>query len=1000
MPQSDGPESNGHRIVSLLSAQIHFARPWFGTGPSTGLRATTYSTATRLTRPSILCNLDKLAGCLYDLNLTQQLWRRFVGSGGPMSDGDRKVVSVGSRIAKFIGSKATRERKMQAAAMQAEFTLRDTLIILCYLSRDPDSEIAAQARKNLIPAARTWFTRPDRPELPEPIHAIVLKVIEKIGLGKEEAGSAYSDTVVGNIGLLGLGEIIQAVDHNNRTAHIVLEHEGSRATIYTESGKVVGAVSNGQDGLDAVYRAFGWLHASFKYSHAEPGAFANPIRVNTLNLVMDALEKAPEEDPFQNQASREWRVEGSLKIMNIFEIAEIFEMNSKQAVCRLIREAEEGTLYFKNGRIANAALAEMAGMEAACHLLAWPNAQFIITRGGEGIPEVIHVGMQNLVIEAMRLLDEGVTATERIASELAVMNELFEGRDIITLPVLEKVRLVFAEDQMAREVLEADANPVVRKAIKVKISKTVHKYLSSATDHNIRLKAAKGVVPLSTTEKLVLLSYLSHDESQEIREQARQTLESLDMPTYRKGFGADLHPSVMDFLIRETVKDPALINFAASCETILEETALHILNTWKSPAVLQTMLENRRLLERSPAVVYRLREVMGDDSRAQTALDVFEEAILQGQTDLKVEGPLHLVGLGGLLRAARQGNRSGTIVLESSAKSGRVFFKKGKLIGATCGDLQGLSAIRALLDGDQSRFRYTLRTRFHTENIDHAETDEILAWPSMAPREADSQSLRLITGGLAVMDVYEILSALEGTPAPVAVTVVCEEGTGEVVRDRGRVLHVHVEGKETPLQAMAAISSWSGTRFLARKAVDGYPVTVDKPLQDFFSEAMRLMPEEMTRVARPGELPEWELSESEYESLYHKILEMGVAEKIKLAFLGSKEARDILVRDSNKLVAVAVVKSPKIQESEIESISKSKHVCEDVLRQIASTKEWAKSYTIKLNLASNSKTPLPIAMKFLPHFRELDLRRLAKSKNVSSVLATQARRMAEAKGGD
>jgi hypothetical protein len=357
------------------------------------------------------------------------------------------------------------------------------------------------------------------------------------------------------------------------------------------------------------------------------------------------------------------------------------------------------------------------------------------------------------------------------------------------------------------------------------------------------------------------------------------------------------------------------------------------------------------------------------------------------------------VGLGGLLRAARQGNRSGTIVLESATGSGRVFFKRGKLIGATCGDLQGLPAVRAILEDDQSRFRYTLRTRFHVENIDHAATEEILGWASMAPRDAESHGLRLITGGLTVMDAYEVLSALEGTPVPVAVTLVCEEGTGEIVRDKSHVLHVHVEGKETPLQAMAAISSWSGTRFVARKAVGGFPVTVDKPLQDFFAEAMRLIPEEMIRAARPGELPEWELSEGEYESLYHRILEMGVAEKIKLAFLGSKEARDILVRDPNKLVAVAVVKSPKIQESEIESISKSKHVAEDVLRQIAGTKEWVKSYNIKLNLTSNPKTPLPIAMKFLAHLRELDLRRLAKSKNVSSVLATQARRLAEAKSG-
>ena len=96
--------------------------------------------------------------------------------------------------------------------------------------------------------------------------------------------------------------------------------------------------------------------------------------------------------------------------------------------------------------------------------------------------------------------------------------------------------------------------------------------------------------------------------------------------------------------------------------------------------------------------------------------------------------------------------------------------------------------------------------------------------------------------------------------------------------------------------------------------------------------------------------------------------------------MGNREARDILVRDPNKMVAIAAVRSPKIQESEIDAISKSKHVCDDVLRQIATTKEWSKLYHIKLNLTNNSKTPIPIVMQFLPHLRELDLRRLAKSK--------------------
>jgi hypothetical protein len=920
-----------------------------------------------------------------------------------MSDAEKKIVAVGSRLAKFIGAKASREKKLQAAAMQAEFTLHDTLIILCYLSRDSDAEVSAQARKNLIPAARNWYSRPDRPELPDPIREIVLKVIEKIGMGEkaETAGTTYSEKVGGNIGLLGLGELLQAIDHNNRTARITLSLGEQTATLYTEGGKVVGAVAGDDDGLGAVYKAFGWVDASFSYVHALPGHFNNPININTLNLVMAALEHTPDVDPFEDEASRNWSVDGHLKIMNIFEISEIFEMNSKQAVCRLKRDGEQGDLYFKKGRIVNAALGDLAGTDAAYHILAWPNAHFSIRRGHEDVPEVIHAGMQNLIIEAMRLLDEGVTVTARIASELALVNELFEGQDIVTLPILEKVRLVFSEDQQARDALESDANPLVRKAIRVKISKTVHKYLNPATEHEIRLRAARGKAPVSTTEKLVLLSYLSHDESQEIREEAKKTLGSLDLPTYRKGFGSDLHPSVMDFLIRETIRDESLITMAAASPAIMEETALHILDSWASPKMLSTVLENRKLLETSPAVVSKVAALADDEPALVQRIDGLEESLLQGQGTIKVEGPLAFCGLAGLIRAASQGARSGTIILEAVKHSGRVFFRRGRVVGAIWGSLEGKEAIEAILQVPDLKFRYTLRTHFHVENVDPLVAEELLhkaaAGPSM-PEEGETW-LRLMSGSPEAMDVFEVLSALEGTPVPMEVSLLCEEGSGEIFRDRARILHAHVEGKEGPLESMAAMIAWNSTRFLVRHAHQQFPITVDKPLADFFTDAIKLIPKEITRVARPGELPEWELSETQYESLYNQILRMGVADKVKLAFLGSREARDILVRDPNKMVALAAVRSPKIQESEIDAISKSKHVCEEVLRQIASTKEWSKLYHIKMNLAFNSKTPVPIVVQFLPHLRELDLRKLAKSKNVSQVVATQARRIAETKSG-
>ncbi len=917
-----------------------------------------------------------------------------------MTDQDKKVVSVGSRVASYIGGKATREKKMQAAAMQVEFTVRDTLIILCYLAKDSDPEISSQARKNLIAAARSWYTRPDRPELPEPIHQVVTQVIDRIGLPDKGAESkAGQEEVTGNIGLLGLGEIIQTIDHNHRTVCIMLNQASETAAVYTDRGKVIGAVADDLDGLEALYKAFGWIDAGFSYLHSEPGTFQNRINVNTLNLVMDALERSSDRDPYETEGSRTWKVIGDLRIMNLFEIAEIFEMNSKQAVCRLKQDGEEGFLYFRNSRIINASLKDLTGMDAACHLFAWPNAQFEIFRGGEDAEEVIHVGMQNLIIEAMRLLDEGVTVTDKIANELALINELFDGRDVITLTVLEKVRLVFSEDERAREVLENDSNPLVRKALKVSISKTVYRYLNPATEYDQRLKAARGLVPLSTTERLVLLSYLSHDESSEIRDEAKKTLESLDITTYRRGLGTDLHPSVMDFLIRETIRDESLIRVAASSENILEETALHILDKWNTPELCTALLDNKPLREKSPSVIAKLAGVRSDDAPFMRRIEELEESILLGSTDIKVEGPLSYFGLGGLLRAAKQGGRSGTIVLESPARTARVFFKKGKIVGASTGSLVGIDALKVLSEPQDFRFRYLLRTYFHQENLDPLQADELLSTTAAGPyhEAASSAGLLLVTGHPAAMDMFEVLSGLEGVPEPIMLSLMCEEGSGEIYRDRNHILDVTIEGINDPQEAMAAMLSWTGVRFLVRKAPKDHRARLSKSLQDFYSESLKLIPEDIIRITSPGQLPEWELSEAEFESLYHRILQMGVADKIKLALFGNKEARDILIRDPNKIVALSVIKSPKIMDAEVDAISKSRHVSEDVLRHIAGTKEWIRSYSIKMNLVENAKTPIPIAMKILSQIREPDLRKLAKNKNVSQVIATQARRLAETK---
>ena len=71
---------------------------------------------------------------------------------------------------------------------------------------------------------------------------------------------------------------------------------------------------------------------------------------------------------------------------------------------------------------------------------------------------------------------------------------------------------------------------------------------------------------------------------------------------------------------------------------------------------------------------------------------------------------------------------------------------------------------------------------------------------------------------------------------------------------------------------------------------------------------------------------------------------MSVVQKVKAAFTGTKEERMILIRDSNKLVARAVMQSPKLTEDEVENYASMKDVCEDALRVITLNRKFMKLY--------------------------------------------------------
>ena len=134
-------------------------------------------------------------------------------------------------------------------------------------------------------------------------------------------------------------------------------------------------------------------------------------------------------------------------------------------------------------------------------------------------------------------------------------------------------------------------------------------------------------------------------------------------------------------------------------------------------------------------------------------------------------------------------------------------------------------------------------------------------------------------------------------------------------------------------------------------------------------------------------------------SMLNRVLRMSMKDRVKLAMKGDREARNILIRDPNRIVAQAVMQNPRITEQEVEKIASMRTVPEDVLRQIAASRQWSRIYTIVHNLARNPRTPLSNVMGILTRLQLRDLIAISKNRNVSDAVRRQASRISLTRKG-
>ncbi len=133
-------------------------------------------------------------------------------------------------------------------------------------------------------------------------------------------------------------------------------------------------------------------------------------------------------------------------------------------------------------------------------------------------------------------------------------------------------------------------------------------------------------------------------------------------------------------------------------------------------------------------------------------------------------------------------------------------------------------------------------------------------------------------------------------------------------------------------------------------------------------------------------------AEARRQSISQQLSAMGFTQKLKAAVKGTREMRSILIRDPSKMIAAAVLSSPKVTDAEVAGFARMGNVSEDVLRIIGNNRAWLKNYSVVLALTKNSKTPVAMSMNLMNRLSDRDLATLATDRNVPEALRGAARR--------
>ncbi|MGB9715723.1 MAG: hypothetical protein ACPL1G_04865 [Thermodesulfovibrionales bacterium] len=167
-----------------------------------------------------------------------------------------------------------------------------------------------------------------------------------------------------------------------------------------------------------------------------------------------------------------------------------------------------------------------------------------------------------------------------------------------------------------------------------------------------------------------------------------------------------------------------------------------------------------------------------------------------------------------------------------------------------------------------------------------------------------------------------------------------------------------------------------------------------EPVRHEIAEALKIPVKSTLKIERASQK-----QGTRAQNIYQKIQRLSFTEKRLLALRGGREIRSILLKDPNKEISLTVLENPKITETEVELIAKSRSSTDEAIRKITKKREWMKNYSIILALVSNPKTPPGVGIPLLSGLKTKDLLSIEKNKNISEAIRSYARTLIRGKKG-